>query len=116
MKYIIAHDQASIDALDAVDELVMFPRSLMLSIDTKINTAVYAQVQSTDNVDSVVTLAFSHATANSADGDRAQRQIIDDMVRVINMDNHNRGYNVLHDGINNEVITNVTALQLTEAG
>jgi|TARA_R100000027_G_scaffold28107_1_gene20351 hypothetical protein len=115
MKYIIIHDQGAIADLDAADELVMFPRSLMLSIDTDSNTAVYAQVQNTRDVDNVVTLAFTHADANSADGSRAQRQIIDDMVRIINMDNHNRGYNVLHDGINNEVITNVTSVGVTEA-
>ena len=114
MKHIIIHDQAAIADLDAADELVMFPRSLMLSITSVINTQSRVLVQSTSNVDSTVELAFTHATANSAVGDRAQRQIIDDMVRVINMDNHNRGYNVLHDGVNNEVITNVTGIGVTE--
>jgi len=115
MKYIIANDQLTTGAIDAADEIVMFPRSSVLSIDLSSNTGTDIHAQSTSNVDSTVVLSIGHATVDSFTGDRAQRQMIDDIVKIINMENHSRGYNVIFDALNNVSILNATTLGVDEA-
>ena len=114
MKYIIANDQSVLGDIDALDEIVMFPRSSVLSIDLSSNSGTDLTAQSTANVDSIVILSIGHASADSPTGDRAQRQMIDDLVRIINMDKHSRGYNVVFDALNNISIPNATTLNVTE--
>ena len=99
MKYLIANEQGVLTSLGGADETVMFGQNAVLSIESLTDTTSNIFVQSSLDVDSVVTLTITHADKSVAADHKTERVLIDEVVSAINSDGK-EGYTVLFDALN----------------
>mgnify|MGYP003136640815 CR=1 FL=1 len=99
MKYLIANEQGVLTNLGGDDETVMFGQNAVLSIESLTDTTSNIFVQSSKDVDSVVTLTITHADKSAALTHKTERVLIDEIVSAINSDSR-EGYTVLFDALN----------------
>ena len=100
MKYLLANEIATLGALDEDDEIVMFPQNAVLSIESKTDTTSSIFAQSSADVDGDIELVITHADKSAALTHKVERNLIDEIVSVINNDNRS-GVGVLFDALNN---------------
>ena len=99
MKYLLANEIATLGALDEDDEIVMFPQNAVLSIESKTDTTSSIFAQSSSDVDADIELVVTHADKSAAATHKVERNLVDEIVAVINNDNRS-GVGVLFDVLN----------------
>jgi len=109
MKYLIANEQGVLTSLGGADETVMFGQNDVLAIEDATNTQTNINVQSSLDVDALVTLGIAHAGAHL--NANLRRTLVDEIVARINSDQHHRGYTVLFDALNGIKLPSQTLVQ-----
>ena len=99
MKYLIANEQATPTSLGGDDETVMFGQNHVLVIEAATDTRTDINVQSSLDVDALVTLGIAHADTSAAATSKTRRTLVDEIVSHINSDGK-RGFTVLFDALN----------------
>ena len=100
MKYLFANDTGTLANIDDVDEVVLFPQNAVLAIERKTDTTSSIFAQSSADVDADIELVITHADKSAAATHKTERNLIDEIVAVINNDNRS-GVGVLFDVLNN---------------
>lgn len=99
MKYLFANDQTTLANIDASDEIVLFPQNAVLAIESKTDTTSSIFAQSSADVDADIELVITHADKSAAATHKTERNLIDEIIAVINNDNRS-GVGVLFDVLN----------------
>ena len=100
MKYILVNDTDTLANIDASDEVLLFPQTAILGIETKTDTTASIWVQSSADIDDADELVLVHPDASAAATHKTFRNLVDDIVSAINNDNRS-GFTVLFDLLNN---------------
>ena len=112
MKYILVNDTDTLANIDASDEVLLFPQTAVLGIDTKTDTTASIWVQSSADIDDADELVLVHPDASAAATHKTFRNLVDDIVSAINNDNSS-GFTVLFDLLNNVKLENQTLASST---
>ena len=112
MKYILVNDTDTLANIDASDEVLLFPQTAILGIETKTDTTASIWVQSSADIDDADELVLVHPDASAAATHKTFRNLVDDIVSAINNDNRS-GFTVLFDLLNNVKLENQTLASST---
>ena len=112
MKYILVNDTDTLANIDASDEVLLFPQTAVLGIETKTDTTASIWVQSSADIDDADELVLVHADASAAATHKTFRNLVDDIVSAVNTDNRS-GFTVLFDLLNNVKLENQTLASST---
>ena len=112
MKYILVNDTDTLANIDASDEVLLFPQTAVLGIETKTDTTASIWVQSSADIDDADELVLVHPDASAAATHKTFRNLVDDIVSAINNDNRS-GFTVLFDLLNNVKLENQTLASST---
>ena len=112
MKYILVNDSSPLANIDASDEVLLFPQTAILGIETKTDTTASIWVQSSADIDDADELVLVHPDASAAATHKTFRNLVDDIVSAINNDNRS-GFTVLFDLLNNVKLENQTLASST---
>ena len=105
MKYILVNDTDTLANIDASDEVLLFPQTAVLGIETKTDTTASIWVQSSADIDDADELVLVHPDASAAATHKTFRNLVDDILSAINNDNRS-GFTVLFDALNNVKLEN----------
>ena len=112
MKYILVNDTDTLANIDASDEVLLFPQTAILGIETKTDTTASIWVQSSADIDDADELVLAHPDASAAATHKTFRDLVDDIVSAVNTDNRS-GVTVLFDLLNNVKLPNQTLASST---
>ena len=112
MKYILVNEQGTLGDLDSQDEVLMFPQTAVLGIETKTDTTASIWVQSSLDIDDADELVLVHPDASAASTHKTFRNLVDDAVAMINND-FRGGVGVMFDVLNNVKLPNQTLASST---
>ena len=107
-KFLLVNDQATLTDMGAVDMTAIFPQDAMLCIQTLSDTTASILYQGSNDVDDEDAAHFTHADATVSATNRAFRNVVDDIVAVVNNDSR-KGVGVLFDALNYVYLDNMTA-------
>jgi len=99
MKYLIANEQGVLTSLGGADETVMFGQNAVLAIEGATDSLTKVLIQSSLDVDALVTLGIAHADVSVVADYKVRRTLVDEIVSHINSDGK-RGFTVLFDALN----------------
>ena len=99
MKYLLANEIGTLIDIDEDDQVVLFPQNAVLAIESKTDTTSSIFAQSSADVDADIELVITHADKSVAATHKVERNLIDEIVAVINNDNRS-GVGVLFDVLN----------------
>lgn len=112
MKYILVNEQGTLANLDSSDEVLMFPQTAVLGIETKTDTTASVWVQSSADIDDADEMVLVHADASAAATHKTFRNLVDDIVSLVNNDNRS-GIGVMFDVLNDITLPNQTLASST---
>ena len=112
MKYILVNEQGTLADLDSSDEVLMFPQTAVLGIETKPDTTASIWVQSSADIDDADELVLVHPDASASSTHKTFRNLVDDAVALINNDNKS-GVGIIFDVLNNVKLPNQTLASST---
>ena len=112
MKYILVNDTDTLANIDASDEVLLFPQTAVLGMETKTDTTASIWVQSSADIDDADELVLVHPDASAAATHKTFRNLVDDAVALINNDNRS-GVGVMCDLLNNVKLENQTLASST---
>ena len=112
MKYILVNEQGTLANLDSQDEVLMFPQTAVLGIETKTDTTASIWIQSSADIDDADELVLVHPDASASSTHKTFRNLVDDAVALINNDNKS-GVGIIFDVLNNVKLPNQTLASST---
>jgi phage-related protein len=112
MKYILVNDTDTLANIDASDEVLLFPQTAVLGMETKTDTTASIWVQSSADIDDADELVLVHPDASAAATHKTFRNLVDNAVALINNDNRS-GVGVMFDLLNNVKLENQTLASST---
>ena len=112
MKYILVNEQGTLANLDSSDEVLMFPQTAVLGMETKTDTTASICIQSSADIDDADELVLVHPDASASSTHKTFRNLVDDAVALINNDNKS-GVGIIFDVLNNVKLPNQTLASST---
>ena len=112
MKYILVNEQGTLANLDSSDEVLMFPQTAVLGMETKTDTTASIWIQSSADIDDADELVLVHPDASASSTHKTFRNLVDDAVALINNDNKS-GVGIIFDVLNNVKLPNQTLASST---
>ena len=112
MKYILVNDTNTLANIDDVDEVLLFPQTAVLGIETKTDTTASIWIQSSADIDDADELVLVHPDASASATHKTFRNLVDDAVAMINNDFRD-GVGVMFDLLNNVKLPNQTLASST---
>ena len=114
MKYIICNEigpystaAGAITTMDAASEIIMFPQTAVLCMETLTDTTSKIHIQSGLDTDDATEITIAHPDSSAALTHKTFRNLVDDAVRMINND-FKTGVGVMFDALNNVKLPNQT--------